>query len=182
MHAAKKALVVTAGVAVILVTSVMAISYSSGPGTCTYPNERAMSASGEGTGGFEIAVSADGEAIENYEPGATYTVTLSAPRPYKGFLLQSVAGAPGAPNEKGVGEFVELADQYRNAPCRARDASVGHSMARRKAPAAADTFTWKAPEAGIGDVTFHAVGVYSRTEWHGKETLITTTLREVSGE
>lgn len=178
MSVLAKALWIGAAVAAVLGGSVIAIGYSSGPGSCTYPNTSSMGTGQAGTGGFVIEVTREGEPVASYAPGATYTVTLSAPSPYRGFLLQSVAGAPGVPDQNGAGEFSNLGAQYENGPCAAATSSVGHNLGRRNAPAASDTFEWVAPPAGTGDVTFHAVGVYSRFVWHGQETLITTTLSE----
>lgn len=174
---AKTALVTVAMVAA-LTFSVMGITYSTGPGSCTYPSTGSMGQSQPGTGGFVIEVTKDGDPVTAYAPGSTYTVTLSAPTDYTGFLLQSVAGDPGVPNENGAGEFMNLGAQYQNGPCAVEASSVGHSLARRNAAVASDSFEWVAPEAGTGPVTFHAVGVYSRFDWHGQETLIVTTLSE----
>lgn len=172
-----KGLAVTGGVLAVLITSAVAISYSSGPGSCTYPTS-GMGSSGNGTGGFVIEVSQDGGTVAEYVPGATYTVTLSAPEAYTGFLLQSVAGAPGQPDQNGVGAFTNLAEGYRSGPCSVAASSVGHTRARRNAPVTSDTFEWVAPAEGTGDVTFHAVGVYSRFDWYGESELIVTTLTE----
>ena len=73
---------------------------------------------------------------------------------------------------------MNLASQYQRAPCAVAASSVGHTSARRSSASDSDTFEWVAPPAGTGDVTFHAVGVYSRFDWYGQETLITTTLSE----
>lgn len=173
----KTSLAAIAVVGTILAVSAIAISYSTGPGNCSYPTS-AMGESGTGTGGFVIAVTQNDEAVTEYLPGQTYTVTLSAPTEYRGFLLQSVAGDPGAPDVDAAGEFVDLADGYVNGPCTVATASVGHSIARRGTPATSDSFSWVAPDQGTGPVTFHAVGVFSRFDWYGQETLITTTLAE----
>ena len=177
MHQLVKGLIVLVVGAAAVGTGAVAIGYSSAPGSCTYPTS-GMGEGLPGTGGFAIEVTRDGQPVAEYEPGITYTVTLEAPQAYRGFLLQSVAGAPGAPNQNGVGTFVDFGVDYANGPCAVPGSSVGHALARRNAPVASDSFQWVAPPAGTGPVSFHAIGVYSRFVWHGEQDLIVTTLGE----
>ena len=169
-------------VVLVAIGAPIVISYSSGAGSCTYPNPIAMSPSQNGTGGFAVQVSDGNGIVTEYIPGETYTVTLSSGVPYRGFLLQSVAGDAGSssPNSNGVGSFSLGGDpNYQHVgACIVATSSVTHTSARTSAGLSNDSFTWTAPGEGTGDVTFHAVGVVTRTEWYGQQTLITTTLSE----
>jgi len=159
----------------------MVVSYSSGAGNCTYPDPFFMSPSQSGTGGFVVEVAEPGgPPVAAYLPGEVYDVTLrnTLGTAYKGFLIQSVRGAPGAPDTDGVGTFQETIDHAYVFYCAAPFSSLTHGGSRVDNPVTEDSFVWTAPEAGTGPVTFHAVGVVSLTEWYGEDTLITTTLQE----
>ena len=159
-----------------------ALAYRGGPGTCTYPSAgwTDMGNGRFGTGGFVLAIQDDAGPVTHYVPGLTYNVVISNTESnYAGFLVQSVAGTPGNPNTNGVGQFEwgELG-MFRNGPCAKPLSSVGHTDQRVATPRASDVLLWTAPPVGTGSVTFHLVGVKSRFEWWGRETLITLIVLE----
>ena len=159
----------------------VARGYSSGAGACTYPNAgwTQMGGGRMGNGGFVLSVQDGAGAVSRYQPGRGYVVQITNAVAYKGFLLQSVQGEPGSPGVNGVGIF-GWADStlYAHGPCATRPASVTHTFSRVLAPRTSDTFTWTAPTAGTGPVTFHLVRVISQYFWYGHSDLITMTLTE----
>lgn len=137
-----------------------------------------------GTGGFVIQVRDESGQVTHYFPGKTYTVEISNPGPYAGFLLQCVKGMPGSPNVGGAGTFAwSDSTLYQNGPCTTRQSSVTHQFARSWPPMGrrtADQFTWTAPAAMTGPVTFHMVGVVTQYAWYGRVPMITLSLLEGS--
>lgn len=151
-----------------------ALAYSSGAGSCDYPPSWAMSASQPGTGGYTVTVSKP-----SYTPGETLTITVSGAIEFKGFLIQSVRGSPGAPNVSQAGTFSALPSNTRFADaCGNPDSAVTHSQTNPSRTSV--VLSWTAPPSGTGTVTFHAVVVRSIGEWYGQTNLVTATITEVA--
>lgn len=180
VHAALRACVVSVCTMGCLVAT-RAAAYSSGAPVCNYPNAgwADMGGSQAGTGGFLVTVRDGAGVVDRYTPGREYSVEITCPANYKGFLLQSVEGAPGVPGLFGTGVFAwSDSTLYMNGPCQPASATVTHTSLRAGAPRGSDTFQWTAPAAGTGPVTFHLVGVVSRYQWYGRNPIITKLLAE----
>ncbi len=173
-------------VCVVLASASGSWGYSSGAGTCSYPNSgwSQMGAGQAGSGGFLIQVRDESGPVTHYSPGETYTVEISNSVAYAGFLLQSVKGMPGSPNVNGVGNFTWAeTDMYHNGPCSTPVSSVTHHLVRTFPMTnrrLADAFSWTAPAAGTGAVTFHLVGVVTQYAWYGRQASLTQPLLEGS--
>jgi len=150
---------------------------------CTYPDPEEMSPSQSGTDQFTIKIidSVSAATVTTYENGKTYNVTLSHNNNYLGFLLQAVQGSPGTPGSSLLGTFSSLPSDLQHAPdCSPTAASVCHTQTRHDNPRSSDAVQWTAPATGQTDITIHAVGVISVSQWYGQTNMITQTLTFVS--
>jgi len=160
-----------------------ALGYSSHAGSCTYPGGSMGSQGGAGTGNFELSITdTDNNPVTDYIPGDMYSVTLAQTdgNNYAGYLVHSVAGSPGTKNTNGAGQFMEPSDAaFQTKDCSLSNNAVSHTSSRVRSKMSSDTWSWTAPDAGTGDVTFHAIAVVSTSTWFGRQTDITLTVNEM---
>lgn len=104
---------------------------------------------------IDIALSKDGEAVDQYVPGETYTMSITVdatsgtPSRY-GFQMTAIVG-----DNSGAGSFSEVSSNAQAINLN------GRAYLEHNGPSNSETFTatWTAPEEGSGDVTVFAAGI-----------------------